>query len=792
VGRFLRFAAALAAALGRLHERGLVHKDFKPANVLVNSKDQVRLTGFGITSRLPRERQAPEPPEIIAGTLAYMAPEQTGRMNRSIDARSDLYSLGVTFYEMLTGSLPFSASDPMEWVHCHIARQPAPPNERVKTVPAAVAAIVVKLLDKNAENRYQTAAGLAADLQRCLNEWEGRLRITPFPLGAHDVSDRLLIPERLYGREAEIASLFAAFDRVVIEGTTEILLISGYAGIGKSSIVNELHKALVPPRGLFAAGKFDQYKRDVPYVTLAQAFQSLVRQLLSKDAEEISEWRTLLLAALGANGQLLIDLIPELELVIGEQPPVPVLSPQEGQNRFQRVFRRFLGVFARAEHPLALFLDDLQWLDTATLEMLEHLATHPEIRHLLLVGAYRDNEVGPSHPLRRILAAIRGAGGRVEEIALAPLAPDDVTRMVADSLHCGEETAAPLALLIHEKTGGNPFFAIQFFMALTDEELLQFDHRPLSWTWDVARIRAKGFSENVIDLMAAKLGRLSRPAQTALGQFACLGNVAQIDTMALVHDGPEETLHADLWEALRAGLIIRGNGAYKFLHDRVHEAAYGLIPDSERAGAHLRIGRILLAKATPESLDDAIFDIAVHFNRGVALIEDPEEREQVIALNLRAGKRARNATAYAAARNYLTQAAQLLSPDAWTHRYPETFELYLLLSECEYLAGNFAAADALFDLILRMASSDIDGAKVHSLRMKLYQVAGRYDAALAVALDALRNFGVTFPETDQEISAAIEAQFRDVPINLAGRPIGALLDAPVAADAVKRTIIDLL
>jgi hypothetical protein len=377
---FLPLAVAIAAALDGVHARGLIHKDIKPANILFNPEtSQVRLTGFGVSSRLPRERQGPDAPETIAGTLAYMAPEQTGRMNRSIDSRSDLYSLGVTFYQMLAGMLPFTATDPMELVHHHIARAPV---LQAAKVPAPVLAIVTKLLAKNAEDRYRTAAGVEADLRTCLKLLETDGQVAAFALGAHDASDRLLIPEKLYGRNAEIDGLLAAFNRVVAEGTTRLVLVSGYAGIGKSSIVHELHKALVPPRGLFAGGKFDQYKRDIPYVTLAQAFQSLVRQLLGKSEPEVEQWRQALLEALGSNGELMVNLIPELTLIIGEQPPVPQLPPQEGQNRFQRVFRRFLGVFARPEHPLALFLDDLQWLDTATLEMLEHLTTHPEVRHL--------------------------------------------------------------------------------------------------------------------------------------------------------------------------------------------------------------------------------------------------------------------------------------------------------------------------------------------------------------------------------------------------------------------------
>jgi serine/threonine protein kinase len=506
---FLRLAIGIAVALGKLQQRGLVHKDVKPANILVNgATGAVKFTGFGIASRLPREHQAPTPPEVIAGTLAYMAPEQTGRMNRSIDSRSDLYALGVTLYEMLTGSLPFTAADPMEWVHCHIARKPVPPSERVTAVPTQVSAIVLKLLAKTAEDRYQTAVGLTFDLRRCLADSDSFGRVKSFPLGSQDVPDRLLIPEKLYGREREIDALVSAFDRVVAQGTPELVLVSGYSGVGKSSVVNELHKVLVPPRGLFASGKFDQYKRDIPYATLAQAFQKLIRRLLGQSEAELGRWRDALCDALGPNGQLVVNLIPEIELVIGKQPPVPELAPQDAQNRFQMVFRQLIGVFARPEHPLALFLDDLQWLDAATLDLLEHLITHPEVRHLLLVGAYRDNEVAPSHPLVRTLAAIRAAGAPVHEVVLAPLGLDDVRRLVADALHCDLERAQPLAGLVHEKTGGNPFFAIQFFTMLADEGLLGFDPIAPAWQWDIDRIRAKGYTENVVEFMVGKLSRL--------------------------------------------------------------------------------------------------------------------------------------------------------------------------------------------------------------------------------------------------------------------------------------------
>src|SRR6266536_1510952 len=533
--QFLPLAIGLTTALGQVHGRGLIHKDIKPANVLVNhATGQVWLMGFGIASRLPRERQAPEPPGFIAGTLPYMAPEQTGRMNRSIDSRSDLYSLGVTLYQMLTGSLPFTASDPMEWVHCHIARQPVPPGERLKGIPGPVSAIVMKLLAKTAEERYQTAAGLERDLRRCLAQWEADRRIDAFPLGQQDRPDRFLIPEKLYGREREIEKLLASFARVIKGGTPELVLVAGYSGIGKSSVVNELHKVLVPPRGLFASGKFDQYKRDIPYSTLAQAFQSLTQRLLAKSEADLATWRAALLEALGPNGRLMIDLVPELKLIIGDQPTVPDLPPQDARRRFQLVFRRFIGVFARPDHPLALFLDDLQWLDAATLDLLEDLLTAPGVPHLMLIGAYRDNEVDAAHPLRQKLEAIRNAGADVHEIALAPLACEDVRQLVADALHCEPEDADQLARLVHEKTAGNPFFTNQFVSSLAEEGMLSFDHDAARWSWDLGRIQAKGYTDNLVDLMVGKLTRLTAETQKALQQLACLGNGAAVATLSLV------------------------------------------------------------------------------------------------------------------------------------------------------------------------------------------------------------------------------------------------------------------
>ena len=741
---------------------------------------RVQLAGFGIASRLPRERQSPEPPEFIAGTLAYMAPEQTGRVNRSIDSRSDLYSLGVTFYEMLTGVLPFAASDPMEWVHCHIARQPAAPSERLKSVPAAVSAITMKLLSKTAEERYQTAAGVERDLRRCLSQWESQGAIDVFAAGADDTPDRLVIPEKLYGRDHELDTLLTAFDRVVAGGRPELVLVSGYSGIGKSAVVNELHKPLVPPRGLFASGKFDQYKRDIPYATLAQAFQSLVRPLLSKNEDDLHTWRDALREALEPNGRLIIDLVPELKHVIGEQPPVPELPPQEAQRRFQLVFRRFISVFARPEHPLALFLDDLQWLDAATLDLLEDLLTQTDLQHLLLIGAYRDNEVSATHPLVRKLDAIRQAGAVVQDIVLTPLGRDDLGQLLADSLHCEPERATPLAELIHEKTTGNPFFAIQFISALADEGLLSFDYGERRWVWDLRRIHAKGFTDNVVELMIGKLNRLPAETQEALQQFACMGNSAAFEMLRMVYPGSVEGMHDDLWEAVRSGLIFRGDDSYRFLHDRVQEAAYSLIPKDLRAEAHLRIGMLLAAHTPPAKREEAIFEIVNQLNRGSHLIASVEERERVADLNLIAGKRAKSATAYDAALKYLRAGSALLTEETWQRNYELVFSIEHLMAECEMLTAEMVVAEDRMLRLSQRARNRHDFCVMTRLRLTLYTNWDKSDRALDVFLEWLRRDGTDWSRHPTREDAMRE--YARIWTLLGSRQIEDLVELPLITD----------
>lgn len=775
----LRVAINLSTALGHAHQRGLIHKDLKPENVLVDDGGHVWLTGFGIASQLLRERQSPAPPEIIAGTLAYMSPEQTGRMNRSMDTRSDLYSLGIVLYQMFTGALPFAAADPLEWVHCHIARQPIAPANR-RDLPEMLSAVIMRLLAKNAEERYQTAAGLEADLRRCLSEWQSHGRVAPFALGTNDSSDRLLIPEKLYGREREVQTLLTSFDRVVAGGRPELVLVSGYSGIGKSAVVNELHKSLVPPKGLFASGKFDQYKRDIPYTTVAQAFQSLLRPILSKPEAELSEWRDALKQALSPNGSVLMDIVPELRVIIGEQPSAPPLPPQEAKARLHLTFRQFIGVFARPEHPLALFLDDLQWLDAATLELLEDLLTRAELRHLLLIGAYRDNEVSPAHLLIRKLQSIRQAGATVREIALTNLSSEDLGQLLSDSLHCESTHAAPLAQLIYLKTTGNPFFAIQFISALADEGLLKFEYDHGRWSWDLSQIYAKGYTDNVVDLMVAKLSRLPLTTQQALQKLACLGNSAELALLRMVFDDSVEQTHNELWEAVRTGLVFRTDNSYRFLHDRVQEAAYSLIPQEQRAEMHLRIGTLLAEHIRAEKLEESIFEVVNQLNRGLPLLTSSAEREQAAALNLIAGRRAKASTAYTSALTYLNIANALLTDAAWEQNYTLIVSLECLTAECELLTAEMGSAETRLATLAQKVRTAHDIAVVARLMITLYTTLDRSDLCVDVFLEYLRRGGTVWarhPNRDDVLH-----EYDRLRTLLGNRQIEELLDLPLMTD----------
>lgn len=784
---FLSLAINLAAAVAAIHERGLIHKDLKPSNVFFDRQTkQVNIAEFGIASRFAREPMAARPTRLIEGSLPYVSPEQTGRMNRAVDSRSDLYSLGVIFYQLLTGKLPFDAVDAVGWVHSHVARIPTPPIEMRPALPAMLSDIVLKLLAKVPDERYQSAAGLRFDLERCVEQWGATGRIPSFTLGGHDASDRFLIPQKLYGREAECAALQAAFDRVMASARPDFLLVSGYSGVGKSSVVHELRRAIAGRHGSFLSGKFEEYQRDIPYFTFSQAFRELILDILTESTAKIARWRQRIEAALGPNGRLVIDLIPEVAFIIGPQPPVPELGLTEAENRLHLVLRQFFGVFTDRDHPLTVFLDDLQWADATSLKLLADLVKGDDCRHLLLVGAYRDNEVSASHPLRHTLEELRKSGAAIHDIVIGPLSEGDMKLLVADTVHCSPSEAAPLAHLVRHKTAGNPFFAIQFLTELYRQGLITFDRAADRWSWDIDLIRAQHHTDNVVDLMVGKLRELPCETQDALELAACLGTGVDAPTMTIVLGRDPERA---LGPALEEELMLRIDKAYRFPHDRVQEAAYALIPQGDRAKMHLKIGRLLWSRTASAELGPKSFEIVNQLNRGAPLIETSEERERVAELNFAAGKRAKDSAAHASALKYLVAGAALLPEDAWERRYDLAFGLEFHRAECEFAGGDLAAAERRLSALFGRAKSSVDLAAVTCAQVALY-ASDRSDRAIEVSLDYL--WGVGLDWSAHPTDAEVVEEFDRLWQRLAGRSIESLVDLPPVSEPALRATMDVL
>jgi predicted ATPase/signal transduction histidine kinase len=778
---FLPVAVQMAGALAELHGQGIIHRDLRPRHVLVDPQAlEVKLTGLGLATRVPRERQAPRPPTLIEGSLPYMSPEQTGRMNRAVDSRTDLYSLGVVLYQMLTGRRPFEGRDPLEWVHCHVARAPPPITPLAPQVPSPVEEVVSKLLAKMADDRYQTASGLALDLERCREQWRAARRIDPFPLAQRDVPERLQIPQRLYGRGDEVTALLGVFERVAETGSPALVLVSGYSGVGKSSLVHEVHKPILKRNGLFVEGKFDQYHRNVPYSTIAQAFRALVRDALAEGEARLSGWREELRQALGPNARLVVAIVPELEALLGEQPPVPELPLAEARNRFHLVFRRFLGVFARREHPLTLFLDDLQWVDTATLELLADVLAHPETRDVLAIGAYRDNEVSATHPLLAAIQGLRQAGVELHELVLAPLERVHLSWLVRDALRASPPEAEELAGLLAEKTGGNPFFAIQFLRSLDEDGLIRLDQRAMAWRADVAAARARGYSDNVVDLMLQKLQRLAPEAQEAVAVAACVGNAFAGSTLAVLRERPEEETHRDLWGLVREGLLDRSGDRYRFSHDRVQQAAYALIPEAQRPGRHLRIGRLLLAHTPAAHLEERVFEIANQLNLGASLVTDRRELTRIAEIDLVAGRRAKASAAYAGAAAYVERGVGLLDDASWTTDADLAWGLHFELAQLEYLLGNRGRSQELIALLLAHARDEKERAAAYEFLVDLHTTQGDNDRAIETALRCLALFGIELSaHPDRE---EVQREYDELWRALGDREIERLIDLPRMTD----------
>jgi predicted ATPase/GAF domain-containing protein len=806
----LRITISVTDTLESVHRSGVVHMDIKPDNILLNADPPaVRLMDFGSSLRLTKEAKSPR---VIEGTYDYMSPEQTGRTNRLIDRRTDLYSLGVTLYEMLTGSLPFDAADPSEQMYNHIAKIPQPPHQVSPEVPEAISNIVVKLLSKMPEDRYSTAFGLKTDLEECLSQLRARGAVESFPLGRSDRPEELRSPQKLYGRAAELATLADAWERAS-RGSAELVLVSGYPGIGKSALVYEIQKSIVSRRGYFIAGKFDQLSRSTPYAAVAQAFRSLIQYILTQRSEVVSAWKEEIQNAVGSNGRLIVELIPELDLIIGPQPEVRELPATEAQNRFGFVFQNFARAFASAEHPLVLFLDDLHWADPASLRTLQLLLTDPTSAHLTVIGALRGSEAEPAHLLWRAIKEIEDAGIIVHRITLGPLDVGSVTALIADTLGCSAERAAPLAAIVHQKTQGNPFFIGQFLGTIYLDGLIRFDKPTGSWTWDTAQIQGAMVTDNVIDFIVQKIHKLPEPSQRALKLASCIGHQFDLKTLAAISDEAAKDVAAVLGQAMEEGLIVPLQAeyrffyqrddidvadaaafsvSYRFLHDRVQQAAHAGMDPEAKGRIHLRIGRLLRAEKAQEKQEEALFDALDHLKNGAEYITDPEEQLDVARLALVGGKRARSAAAYQAAASYLELGASLLGELSFARDHSLAFELLIALAECEHLAGRVEKAESLLEDLKSRALSKHELARIQVLRMIVYTIRTDGAGVLRAGLDGLALFGIKLPESPDAQQAALGEELAAVGANLAGRKIEELIDAPSISDPDMQVVLELL
>lgn len=820
--QFLPLAIQSTKILGGIHAAHIIHKDINPGNMVFNPVTGIlKIIDFSIATQLNRETPTLKSPSVLEGTLPYLSPEQTGRMNRSLDYRSDFYSLGVTFYELLTGQVPFTTQDTLELVHCHLAKRPTPPDQINPSIPQALSNIVMRLMAKNAEDRYQSALGLKYDLEHCCQQWETTREIILFELGRNDRYDLFIIPEKLYGRAIEVQTLLAAFERVsgntcnhsksqIPNPKSELILVSGFSGIGKTAVVREVHKPITQQKGYFIQGKFDQFNHNLPFSAFVQAFRSLMGQLLGESDQALASWKAKILEAVGNNGQVLVDVIPKLEHIIGPQPLAPDLSGSAAQNRFNLLFSKFIRVFTTKEHPLVLFLDDLQWVDSASLNLLKVLMNESETGYLLVLGAYRDNEVFPTHPLMLTLAELEKQQAVISIITLAPLTVDQINQLVADTLHCCEAIAQPLTEVIYQKTNGNPFFTIQFLKGLYEEELISFNFNREYWECDLVRVQNAALTDNVVAFMVGRLQKLPAPTQHVLELAACIGNQFDLETLAVVCEASEAAVFADIWGALQEGFVLPVSEYYKFsqadkpaaaggeevtvgyhfLHDRVQQAAYSLIPSNQQQAIHLKIGQLLLHNTPATEREDKLFDIVNQLNIGVDLIAEQTHLNELAQLNLSAGRKAKASTAYGAALDYLMLGLELLPEDCWRRQYDLTLNLHTSAAEAAFLNGDFQRQEHLTTIVMEFANTLLDRVKIYEVKIQACQAQGRPLDAIQVALEILQLLGVDFPK--QPTCSDVELGLAEIKLALADKTETEIITLPAMTNSEKLAAMRIL
>ena len=796
LSEILLITARVAGILGNIHAANIIHKDINTSNIILNPQTgQLKIIDFGISTILSCENPIITNPNVLEGTLPYVSPEQTGRMNRCIDYRSDFYSLGVTLYELLTRNLPFNFTDPFELVYSHIARQAKPPC--TYDIPLPLSDIVMKLMAKNAEDRYQSASGIKSDLEECLKQLKETGTIYPFTLALRDVPDMFHLSQKLYGREKEIEILLNTFEKVR-HGGCEMMLVTGYSGIGKTSLVKELYKPITCHHGYFTSGKFENFQL-IPYSALVNAFRELIKQILSESDTSILKWKENLLSAMKPNAQVIIDVIPEVELIVGHQSPVKILGPVESQNRFRMVFQNFIQVFCQTGYPLVIFLDDLQWADLDSLKLIELIMTDKETCYLFFIGAYRDNEVNAAHPLMITLEKIRKEGVFINQITLDALRIEHINQLLADSLYTDVKTVLPLGNLLAKKTLGNPFFIDIFLKSLYSEKFLIFNPEIRSWEWDMEKILKFGVTDNVVDLLTDKIKKLNGDTQEVLKLAVCTGNQFNLNLLSDVYKKSIEETETKLFEAVMEGFLIiikytlygsEKKINYKFSHDRIQQAVYSLIEASEKKAIHYRIGHILLQNTSSRNLEQEIFNIVNQLDLCIDLIKSREEMINLAGLNLIAGKKARASMAYESALKYLKTGINLLSEDRWVSYYELTLSLYTEAAEAAYLGSDYEEMELLSNMVIDNGKTILDKVKVYEVKILACQTENKIFEAIDIALSVLRLLGVKLPAKPGSFHMVLGL----IKTNLAlmGKRIEDLIDLPEMKEPVKLASMNIL
>lgn len=794
----LGILSRLAAIIGDLHASNIIHKDINPSNIVVNSQsDAIRLIDFDLASFLTREQTSAEAPARLEGTLAYMSPEQTGRTNRWLDYRSDYYSLGATMYEFVCGHPPFESTDPLELVHSHIARVPIAPSELNPDIPKAVSDIVMRLLSKNADDRYQSAMGIKVDLEECQAQLRAKGNIGPFVLATQDKPCTIQISQKLYGREKETLSILEALKRT-FNGNREVLFVAGAAGIGKTALVTETCKSAASQLQYFVSGKFELFAREIPYSAISEAFRKMLRRILAESESRLDRWKKDIADAVESNGQILIDLFPDLELIIGPQAPAQELDLRDAQNRFHRLMQEFLKVFCTEDHPLILFLDDLQWADFASIRLLESILSREDIRFLAVICAYRQDEVDPHHPVSSLIERLFQGSTLVAELQIGSLELDHVTQFCADSLHADCSAVTSLANLVFNKTGGNPLHAAEFLKSLYLEKLLYFESSDARWHWDVDHIRARQISDNVVELMAGKIQKLVPEAQDALQLAACVGNRFELGLVAEALGKDSQDTLAGLLPAIADGLILpldrSGKQAapgspndtesaemeFGFCHDRVQQAAYQAIPASERQAVHLRLGYLIRDRATGQVRDSEIFVVVNHLNIGIDLLASKREKLEIAELNLSAGRKARASAAYDAALQYCQMGLRVLGKHSWLDDYEITLQLHITAAEAAYLCADFQRMEGFCRAVQAQAVNLADQIRVYEVQIQAAIAQYNMADAVAVALKVLRKLGIHVREKPNVLDVlwtVVETR-----LALAGKKIDSLASLPRMTD----------